>query len=444
MARVSSRFNSWARGRFSSKEAEERDSRAKTSWLLGKRKSAKFLAKPFKKEKKFIYDIIEQPMSFFGNLFSKGSEPRALGIDIGSSAIKVVQIKKKNGQAVLETYGELALGPYAGLTVGQAVQLPPEKLAAALSDLMKEKEVNITTKKCGLSIPFASSLMSVIEIPEVNSKELETMVPIEARKYIPVPISEVMLDWSVIPKSEVKTEEGQEVDHQPSAMGLDVLAQPASTGISKIDVLIVAIHKETIARYQQIVSQAGLDASFFEIEIFSTMRSVLDEGLRPVMILDIGAASTKLYIVERGVIRNSHTINRGSQDITSNIARSLSITPEQAEVIKRESGVLGPDKNVTDITKLVLDYIFSEANTSLLSFEKKYNKSVSKVILVGGGAALKGLSDLAKTNFKTQVEAALPFNKLSAPAFLENILRETGPEFAVAIGLALRRLAEEE
>ncbi|MDO8424034.1 MAG: pilus assembly protein PilM, partial [bacterium] len=82
--------------------------------------------------------------------------------------------------------------------------------------------------------------------------------------------------------------------------------------------------------------------------------------------------------------------------------------------------------------------------TTLLSFEKKYNKTVAKVILVGGGAALKGLSELAKNNFKTEVTLAAPFSKLSAPAFLENILRETGPEFAVAIGLALRKLSEEE
>jgi type IV pilus assembly protein PilM len=353
-------------------------------------------------------------------------------------------VKKKNGQAVLETYGELALGPYAGLTVGQAVQLPPEKLASALSDLMKEKEVNITTKKCGLSIPFASSLMATVEMPEVSMKELETMVPIEARKYIPVPITEVMLDWSMIPKTEARPEEFQDVTDQSNATGLTELEKVSAPHLSKIDVLIVAIHKETIAKYQEIVAQAGLEASFFEIEIFSTMRSVLDEGLRPVMIMDMGAASTKLYIIERGIIRSSHTINRGSQDITSNIARSLGITPEQAEVMKREAGATGTDKNVTEITKLILDYIFAEANTTLLSFEKKYNKTVSKVILVGGGAALKGLAELAKTNFKTEVEAGMPFNKLAAPAFLENILRETGPEFAVAIGLALRKLAEEE
>ena len=143
-------------------------------------------------------------MAFFSKFFNK-EELVVLGIDIGSSAIKIVQIRKKNGQAMLETYGELALGPYAGLGIGQAAALPLDKIVQALTDLMKEKEVNITSKKCGISIPFASSLMSVIEMPEVSPKQLAVMVPMEARKYIPVPITEVMLDWSIIPKSEVRT-----------------------------------------------------------------------------------------------------------------------------------------------------------------------------------------------------------------------------------------------
>ena len=112
--------------------------------------------------------------------------------------------------------------------------------------------------------------------------------------------------------------------------------------------------------------------------------------------------------------------------------------------MKRQVGAAGEDKNLNDIIALTLDYVFAEVNNTLLAFEKKYNKTISKIILVGGGSALKGLPELAKTNFKTEVFSANPFNKVSAPAFLENILKETGPEFAVAIGLALRKLAEEE
>ena len=381
------------------------------------------------------------PFAFLSKFLNKDA-PVALGIDIGSSAIKIVQLKKKNGQAVLETYGELALGPYTGAGVGQAVALAPDKIAQAITDLMKEKEVNTTTKKCGISIPFASSLMSVIEMPNVSPKQLAVMVPLEARRYIPVPISEVMLDWSVIPKSEVREEHSSEYTATEERSSVEM--GKTSTALAKVDVLIVAIHNETIARYQEIVAKSGLEVGFFEIEIFSTMRAVLDEALRPVMIMDMGAASTKLYVVERGIIRSSHTINRGSQDITATISKSLGLSLERAEVMKRQVGAAGEDKNLTDVIVLALDYIFTEVNNALLAFEKKHNKTISKVILVGGGSALKGLSELTKNNFKTDVVIANPFNKVSAPAFLENILKETGPEFAVAIGLALRKLAEEE
>jgi len=293
----------------------------------------------------------------------------------------------------------------------------------------------VTTKKCGISIPFASSLMSVIELPDVGRKQLATMIPLEARKYIPVPISEVQLDWSIIPKNEIREDNPVE-----APLGSPTVAP----GLPKIDVLVVAIHNDTISRYQTIVEKSGLDAGFFEIEIFSSMRAVVEENLAPVMVLDIGASSTKLYVVERGIVKVSHTINRGSQDITRALSSSLGITIDKAEVMKRDSGLEGTDKNVTDIISLTLDYVFSEANRTLLNFEKKYNKTISKVMLVGGGAALKGLASLAKTNFKTETIAANPFQKLSAPAFIEEVLKTTGPEFAVAVGLALRKLSEEE
>jgi type IV pilus assembly protein PilM len=369
-------------------------------------------------------------LGFLSGLFAgKKGSPSVLGVDIGSSAIKIVQVRKSKGQAILETYGELALGPYGGAAIGQAVQLPAEKIASAIADLIKEKEVNVTTKLAGVSIPFASSLMSVIEMPEVPQKQLATMVPIEARKYIPVPVNEVMLDWSVIPKPD-----NLESEYDPDT--------PKGSA-KKIDILVVAIHNDTVARYQKIVQDSGLEAGFFEIEVFSTMRSVVEEGLQPVMVMDMGAASTKLYIIERGMVRASHTVNRGAQDITSAISQSLGIPIEKAEVMKRDVGASGTDQTLRGIVTLVLDFIFAEANRTLLGFEKKYNKSVSKVILVGGGAALKGLSELAKAAFKTEAVLGNPFGKLSTPAFIENVLKETGPEFAVAIGAALRKLQDE-
>jgi type IV pilus assembly protein PilM len=175
------------------------------------------------------------------------------------------------------------------------------------------------------------------------------------------------------------------------------------------------------------------------------MRSVLDQSLTPVMIFDIGAATTKLYIVERGILRVSHTVNRGSQNITVSISKSFGITEEKAEVMKRELGLSGQTAEGADILRiamLTLEYLFEEANRVIINYEKKYNKSVSKVVMIGGGSSLKGLDTMAKKSFQTEIVAGNPFSKVVTPAFLEEVLRQTGPQFAVAVGLALRRLQE--
>ena len=365
-----------------------------------------------------------------GDIFNKKSTG-VLGIDIGSSSIKMVQLSRKGGHAVLDTYGELALGPYAGKSVGEATSLPPEKIIEAIGDMLKEKEVNITTRTWGVAIPFASSLMAVIEMPMQSPKQLESMIPIEARKYIPVPISEVVLDWYIIPR-----DKNPDIEQE--------LNQEEKLKFEKVEVLIVALHNDTLIRYKDIVTRNSLDASFFEIEIFSTMRSILEQELTPVLIVDMGATSTKLYIVERGILRSSHMVNRGSQSITNELSKSLGISLTDAEYLKRDKGLEGEINGIKtrDVVTLTLNYIFSESNRVILAYQKKYNKNVNKVVLVGGGSALKGVVDVAKTGFQTEVVAGNPFSKVVAPAFLEKVLNETGPEFAVAMGVALRRLQE--
>ncbi len=374
-------------------------------------------------------------LSSITNIFGV-KDQSVLGIDIGSSSIKVVQLARKDGHPILETYGELSLGPYAGKAVGEATNLPLEKIIEAINDLLREKEVNITTRSCGVAIPFSSSLMAVMEVPLLSQKELASMVPIEARKYIPVPISEVTLDWYLIPKDE-NLDTKQESPAKPD---------PSKPSMERGEVLVVALHNETINNYKDIVTKVNLDATFFEIEIFSTMRAILDEEISPVMILDMGATSTKLYIVEKGILRSSHMINRGSHKITDEISKSLGISVTDAEYMKRDKGLPGEVNGIRlkDVMILTLNYIFSEANQVILAYQKKYNKNVSKVVMVGGGSALIGIVDVAKETFQTDVVAGDPFAKVIAPAFLEKVLRDTGPEFAVALGVALRKLQELE
>lgn len=374
----------------------------------------------------------------FGNLF-KGiklgspKEGSVLGIDIGASSAKIVQLRASKGAAILETYGEIALGPYAQQSIGKAVKLAPEKIAEALSDVMRE--ANVTSRSGGLSIPFSSSLVSVIDLPNVQQEQLKRMIPIEARKYIPLPINEVTLDWFVIPH-----EEGE-------ASAFDRVQEKTPLQARGQEVLLVAIHNDILQNYRTVAGAAGIKVEFYEIEIFSAIRSAVGHGLAPMLVVDLGAATTKVYIVERGVVRLSHLISTGGQHMTEVLARSLSWEFDKAERVKREHGLLfasaySPDENDKIKTALLstLSRVFSEVNRVLLSYGQRYNKNVSRVVLTGGGASLPGLSAVAKESLSAEVEIADPFARAEAPAFLENVLREIGPGFTVAMGIALRKL----
>src|SRR3989344_7600587 len=214
-------------------------------------------------------NFLEKVLARDVSSFLKSGGGSVLGIDIGSSSIKVVQLRRHRGAAVLETYGELSLGPYAGFEIGRATSLDPAKLAEALTDLIKE--ANVTTKDCGISIPFASSLISLIKMPALDPGQLKKMIPIEARKYIPVPITEVALDWFILP------EEGSRFLGTPE----EAAAAEAEGKYSKVDVLLVAIHNETLNKFNSVVKQAGLEARFFEIEMFSTITSTITQNTSP-------------------------------------------------------------------------------------------------------------------------------------------------------------------
>lgn len=359
-------------------------------------------------------------MSFLGNLLGRKKENSVIGVDVGSSSLKVVQLRRQGGTAVLETYGELALGPYAGAEVGQATNLPASKIAETLADLLRE--ANVTTTSSGVSIPFSRSLLTLVELPRrEDAAEQKTVIELEARKYIPVPVSEVQLDWFVLPEA---IPEGAE---QPQ----------------KIKVLLVAVHNDELALLENVVKGANLEASFYEIEIFSTIRSVVDEPVKPVLVLDIGASATKVYVVERGVVALSHNIPEGGQDVTRTISSAHNMPVKRAEALKKEHGFqIAHDTYTRETIELVFSRIFEEAKRALTQYETAHQKSVAEIILTGGGGVTKELVGYAQSFFSISVKIADPFGKTQAPAFMRPVLEQIGPEFAVAVGLALRKLEE--
>lgn len=374
----------------------------------------------------------------------KKSVESAVGIDIGSSSIKVVQVSREKEKLVLATYGELAVGPYADLSIGASASFGADKLIPIVSDLFKEAGVTAVT--VAFSIPLKSSLILVVEMPDLPPEALAQAVPIEARKYIPVPIAEVVLDWQPLPRERqnfanvpVGEKEKLPKTTDPTLKGVHVPAQ-------KIEVLLAAIHKETIALYQKLAQGLKIEPRFFEIETFSTLRSVVSPSDRaPVAVIDMGASSTKMTIVEGGMVKISHTIGKGSQDVTGAISKSLSVDFAKAEEIKRELGLsrrgVEADTLSVAVTPIV-EYIFTEANRVIVNYQRRYKRPVDRALLVGGGALLRGAPDIAVRRLGLDVAIAHPFERLNSPPSMSRVLEEAGPSFAVAIGLAERLLLD--
>jgi type IV pilus assembly protein PilM len=338
-----------------------------------------------------------------------------VGVDVGSSAIKIVQLHDSKGVATLDTYGELQLGPYDNAEIGRNARLRPDKLVEAFVDILRE--ATATAGKVSISISYNASFTTIITLPTDDPEKITNMIPVEARKYVPVPLSDVTVDWfPVSGKSDRKATK----------------------------VLLAAIHNEALTRYEGMVRGADLIGVAHEIELFSTVRTAVSQDDTTVAIIDFGSGSTKLYLVHNGVIGKAHSVQMNGLDLTNAIVKTQNIEFRAAEELKRARG-LGVVTDNPPLEKAFVEILergFREMHTVIKRYEEEEEISVERVLLSGGGALLSGLVPYTSDMLSLPVELADPFAKVAYPAFLEDTLKEAGPSFAVAVGAALRGLSK--
>ncbi len=334
-----------------------------------------------------------------------------IGIDIGASALKIVQLKSAKGVPTLETYGELQLGPYEHVEIGRNTRLPIQAAVEALVDIVRE--AGATAKDVSFAVSYGSSFTSSIEVPTLDTAQITTMLPVEARKYVPISLTKVSLDWVL-----TGVDEKQKVSH----------------------ILLSAIYTDALLRYESIIKNAALTAVGNEIELFSAVRSVVSPKDDLVAVIDFGASATRLYIVENGVIQKTHSTLLSGVEITRALEKGLSISFTEAEELKRTVGLHGreDDPRIQKIMVEALDRGLREMHTVLSRYVGQNGTKVQKVIVSGGGTLLQGFPAYLADMFSMQVETANSFSKVAYPAFLEDTLKEAGPTFAVALGVALK------
>jgi len=350
-------------------------------------------------------------------LFSK---PKShLGVDIGTSNIKIAQLRPQDGKFILETYGlvnvSFQITNKDNLTaISQAAQ--------TLKTLMRK--AGVTTNKIVASLPNSSVFTSVIEMPKMSESELKSAIEFEAKKYVPLPLEEVALSWSVIEQKKGKITKDTNLGSLKS--GSD----------SKTKVLLTAVPTTVIDNYVKVFQEAGLEPQALEIEALAMIRSVIGADTDLNLLIDIGAKSTTINLVDEGYLRISKNLNIGGDTVTSSIAQSLSVNFSRAEQFKKDFGLSNQGQQIPQVMRPILDIIKNEAQ-QLVSLVESRGERVSKIILSGGGSKLPRLTEYFST-FGKPVSLANPWSGIVYPPKLKPVVDPLGLNLAVALGLAMR------
>lgn len=348
-------------------------------------------------------------------LFSK--KQKYLGVDIGTASLKICELENIRGRATLSTYG-LATLP------NDLIRNDSPEVISEITQALKEiiDKANITSRKAVAALPGYSVFTFEVELPMMSDEDFESAIRFEAEKYIPVPINEMVVDWEIIE---------------------EVISQNEKSEKQKLRrVLLTAAPRNLVARYTTIFEGAGLELDSLETEAMALVRSLVGEDKSPILILDMGATATDICLVDGGFPRLSKGIDIGGGMVTEAIAESLNIDVAQAEQFKKDFGLLASDKNsdVPDTVRSIMDEFIIEIQKVLDLYYDKRGRSIEKIILTGGSARLKGLGDYIERTLNTKVYAGNPWARVVTPARIHDSVKRIGPEFSVAIGLAMRNI----
>ncbi|MCX6793786.1 MAG: type IV pilus assembly protein PilM [Candidatus Gottesmanbacteria bacterium] len=337
----------------------------------------------------------------------------SLGLDIGSHAIKLIELGFEGNSVGLVAAGSIPTPPKA---LTSTVTADTEAVAQTIKRLIKE--TGAKSKEVHIALPESKVFTRVIEVPALSERELTSAIRWEAEQYVPLPLDQVNLDFTILRDAKV-------------------------TGTNKMEVLLVAAPKTLLDKYLSILEMAELQPVSAETEIIATTRALTRStpNIQCVMIVSLGAQTTDIAILRNGTLAFTRSLPAGGDALTRALAQSLDFNLTQAEEFKRTYGVQ-PDKlegKIVAAAKPITDTIVTESKRAMAFYQEKFKEDhVQLVLLSGGIARLPGMVVLLAQSLGVEVQFANPWVGIARTARF-NVLNTEGPNFCVAVGLALRR-----
>lgn len=357
-----------------------------------------------------------------------------LGIDIGTSSVKVVELGNESGRPRLVTYG------YAEHAVDIIKSDAPEaqtQLSALLQRILRKSQAS--SHRAVAALPSFAVFTSIISLPVMSEKDLLAAIRWEAKKFVPMPLDEMFLDWRLLKEKEKDREQPQPA-LGAAAAAPDVSAPAPPQKPKNLKVLLTAAPKALVQRYVTLFKTAGLELVSLETEAFALERSLLGNDPSPVMIIDIGAMATDMSVIVRGIPVLNRSIDVGGETFTKAIMRSLNVDAARAEQFKRDFGIATSQSSeqIPRTLEFVISSILNETRYCLNLFGGQSERPVEKIILSGGSAFLVNLPEYLSRMLNLKVYIGDPWARVVYPVELRATLQEIGPRFAVAVGLAMR------
>ncbi len=352
-------------------------------------------------------------------LFRKSN---ALGLDIGSSSIKVVQLKETAKGVQLENF-DMALLPPDAVVDGALMNF-----AAVVEKVRELVELNrIRNRDVSLGVSGHSVIVKKISLPEMTPEELRESIQWEAEQYIPFDIKEVYVDVEII---------------NPSA------------GQGQMEVLLVAAKKDVVNDYVSVAREAGLNPVVMDVDTFAMQNAFeLNYGLPPnetVVLVNVGASVINIDVVANGVTAFTRDITMGGQLLTEEIQKHLNVSYEDAEHYKTGGeGTISSSSIYREVQKLasrVSETLVTEIQRSLDFYAATtVDADIARVYLAGGSSQIPALVRALERRLEVPVELVNPFKNVSVDPrkFDLDLLQRMAPMAVVAVGLGLRKAREE-
>lgn len=335
-----------------------------------------------------------------------------VGLDIGSHSIKLVEIERRKQGAILLAAGSVPTPPKS---LSSTAPEDIEGIAAVVKKLWKE--TGAKTRNVNIALPESQVFTRVIEVPELSSRELTSAIKWEAEQYIPMPLDQVTVDFTIL-------RDGRE------------------TGTNKMEVLLVASPKTLVEKYVTILEFADLIPVAVETEIIAASRALIRSAasVRAVMIVSLGAQTTDLAITRNGTLSFTRSISAGGEALSRAVAQSFGFEISQAEEFKKTYG-LEKDKlegKIVAAVRPIMDTIIAEVKRAVAFYQEKYkDEQIGVVILSGGTARVPGMVVYMAESLGVEVQLANPWVGIERDKrFL--ILDTEASVFSVAVGLAFR------